>query len=487
LFVYGDRDARDAQQSEEGSLTVQELREECGLFGIHGAHEAAELVYLGLYALQHRGQESAGLAVSDDTVIRGFKNLGLVCDVLTSDVIESLPGHIGCGHVRYSTTGSTVLENAQPILVDYKKGQIAVAHNGNLVNSSALRRRMEAEGSIFQTSSDSETIIHLLARSKQETIEDMLVEALSFVQGAYSLIVITKDGLIGARDPLGFRPLCLGRLSDAYIICSESCALDIVGADFIREIEPGEVVSVSERGVETKRLSHSSPERRQCIFEHIYFSRPDSVVFGESVDGVRRRLGIRLAEEHPVDADIVISVPDSSNSAALGYSEASGIPFELGLIRNHYIGRTFINPVPRIRDQGVRVKFNPVREILEGKRVVVVDDSIVRGTTSRKLIKLIRKAGATEVHFRISSPPICYPCFYGIDTPRRSELIASSYTVDEITTYLRVDSLGYLSLAGLRSCVSQPNEFCYACFDGSYCIPFDGEPDKLALERHNSH
>jgi len=479
----GDSSRPDIRIEGSEALRVDRWKEECGLFGIFGVEKAAELIYLGLYALQHRGQESAGMVTSDGTFLRGYKDLGLVCDVLSQDVIEQLPGFLGCGHVRYSTTGSSLLENAQPILVDFKIGQIAIAHNGNLVNSVSLRRMMESEGSIFQTSSDSELILHLVARSEADGVENMLKETLPKVRGAYSLIVVTRDRLIGVRDPQGFRPLCLGKLGGAHIISSESCALDIVGATFEREVEPGELVSISKEGMRSEMILESD-RKRQCIFELIYFSRPDSVVFGESVDKVRRLLGRRLAEEHPVEADFVMSVPDSSNSAALGYSEASGIPFELGLIRNHYIGRTFINPVPRIRDQRVRVKFNPVRGILDGKRIVIVDDSIVRGTTSRKLIKLIRKAGAKEIHFRVSSPPICYPCYYGIDTPHRSELIASSYTVEEIAKYLRVDSLAYLSLEGLRSCVVRPDDFCYACFDGSYSVPFEGEPDKHWLERH---
>ncbi|MBI4363999.1 MAG: amidophosphoribosyltransferase, partial [Candidatus Latescibacteria bacterium] len=433
------------------------MREECGVFGIWGAENAARLTYAGLYSLQHRGQESAGIVASDGVEFRHHKGVGLVSDVFAGNALDALKGHIAIGHNRYSTTGSTLLRNAQPLVVDFREGMLALGHNGNLVNAVALRNELEAQGSIFQTTSDTEVILHLIARSKSSEIERMIPEAPARCQGAYTLVILAGDKLIGIRDPRGFRPLCLGKRGDAHVLASETCALDIVGADPIREIEAGEMVVIDGSGVKSHRALNPRPARA-CVFELIYFSRPDSVVFGESVDDIRRRLGRRLAEEHPADADIVISVPDSSNSAALGFSEASGIPFDLGLIRNHYVGRTFIAPQQITRDFGVNLKFNPVRHVLEGKRVVLVDDSIVRGTTSRSLVAMLRAAGAREIHFRVSSPPIGWSCYYGIDTPNRKELIASSHTVDEIRKYLHVDSLGYLSMEGLRACVSRPDD-----------------------------
>ena len=458
------------------------LREECGVFGIWGAENAARLAYAGLYALQHRGQESAGIVASDGKEFRAHRGLGLVSDVFAGGELELLTGHVAIGHNRYSTTGRNRMENAQPLVVNYREGNLAIGHNGNLVNALALRREMEEQGSIFQTTSDTEVILHRIARSKATELERMIPEALARCQGAYSLVILAGETLVGVRDPRGFRPLCLGRRDEAHVLASETCALDIVGAEFVREIQPGEMVLIDGRGVRSFQILAPEPSRA-CVFELIYFSRPDSVVFGASVDSVRRKLGRRLAGEHPADADIVISVPDSSNSAALGFSEASGIPFELGLIRNHYVGRTFIAPEQITRSFGVNMKFNPVRRILEGKRVVVVDDSIVRGTTSRSLVMMLRSAGAREVHFRVSSPPIGWSCYYGIDTPNRSELIASSHTIDEIRKYLHVDSLGYLSMEGLRSCVEKPDGHCYACFNGDYSVRFGEEMDKLALER----
>ena len=452
------------------------------MFGIWGAENAARLTYAGLYSLQHRGQESAGIVTSDGVEFREHRGLGLVSDVFASGALEKLRGHIAIGHNRYSTTGGSQLQNAQPLVVNYREGKIAIGHNGNLVNALALRDEMERQGSIFQTTSDTEVILHLIARSSATEIERMIPEALARCQGAYSLVLLAGDKLIGVRDPRGFRPLCLGRRGDAPVLASETCALDIVGADFVREIEPGEMVIIDRQGVRSIRMF--KPEAgRACVFELIYFSRPDSVVFGMPVDSVRRKLGRTLAKEHPADADIVISVPDSSNSAALGYSEESGIPFELGLIRNHYVGRTFIAPQQITRDFGVNLKFNPVRRILDGKRVVVVDDSIVRGTTSRSLVAMLRGAGASEVHFRVSSPPIGWSCYYGIDTPNRRELIASSHTVEQIRRYLHVDTLGYLSMEGLRACVERPDGHCYACFNGDYSVRFGDEMDKLAMER----
>jgi len=456
------------------------FREECGVFGIWGAKDAPEAAYLGLYALQHRGQESAGIVASDGRTIGGHKGMGLVTEVFTAENLASIEGHIAIGHNRYSTTGSTRVENAQPLVVAYRHGKLAVAHNGNLVNAYSLRRGMETDGSIFQTTSDSEIFLHLVARSRAATFEERIADSLSKLRGAYSALFMTETALAGVRDPKGFRPLCIGRRGDAYCIASETCALDIVDATYEREIRPGEMVVIDQTGMRSTMIREDRPHA-QCIFELIYFSRPDSTVFGTSVDKARRSFGRRLAEEHPADADLVIAVPDSSNSAALGYAERSGIPFELGLIRNHYIGRTFIDPVQHLRDKGVRVKFNPVRDILDGKRIVVVDDSIVRGTTSRKLVKMLRRGGAAEIHLRVSSPPITHPCCYGIDTPTRSELIASSHTVEEIARYLRVDSLGYLSLEGMLGCVDSPEDFCDACFSGNYTVPFEGEPDKMIL------
>jgi amidophosphoribosyltransferase len=459
------------------------LHEECGVFGIWGAENAARLTYAGLYALQHRGQESAGIVATDGIEFRHHKGVGLVPDVFSGNVLDTLPGSIAIGHNRYSTQGSSLLRNAQPLVVDFREGMLALAHNGNLVNALALRNELESQGSIFQTTSDTEVILHLIARSKSTEIERMIPEALARCQGAYTLVILAGDKLIGVRDPRGFRPLCLGKRGDAHVLASETCALDMVGADFVREIRPGELVVIDGSGLKSYPALTPKPSRA-CVFELIYFSRPDSEVFGESVDLIRRRLGHTLAKEHPApSADIVISVPDSSNSAALGYSEESRLPFELGLIRNHYVGRTFIAPQQVKRDFGVNLKFNPVRRILEGKSVVVVDDSIVRGTTSRSLVAMLRSAGASEIHMRVSSPPIGWSCYYGIDTPNRKELIASSHTVEEIRKYLHVDSLGYLSMEGLRSCVSRPDDHCYACFDGKYSEWY-GEPlDKLAMER----
>jgi amidophosphoribosyltransferase len=450
--------------------------EECGVFGIHGHPEASNMTYLGLYALQHRGQESAGIASSDGEVITFHKEMGLVADIFSEEILSRLPGHAAIGHVRYSTTGSSELKNAQPVVVDFESGSIAVAHNGNLVNGHELKRELEVSGSIFQSTMDTEVIVHLIARSRKERVEDRIVDALNQVRGAYSLLFMTRDKLIGVRDPHGIRPLVLGKLKGTdggTVICSESCALDLIEADFLREVEPGEMIVVDHRGTQSYRPFLPAVERF-CVFEHIYFARPDSVMGGRSIYEVRKALGRQLALEHPADADIVIPVPDSGVPAALGYSEAAGIPFEMGLIRNHYVGRTFIEPQQSIRHFGVKIKLNVVRGVVAGKRVVVVDDSIVRGTTGRKIIKMIRSAGAKEIHVRISSPPTCYPCFYGIDTPLRRDLIAATHTLDEINTYLTSDSMKYLSMEGLHSCV--PNgktTYCDACFSGNYSVPLD--------------
>jgi amidophosphoribosyltransferase len=459
------------------------IHEECGVFGIHAARKAAELTYLGLYALQHRGQEGAGIISSDGQRIYEHRGSGEVNEVFArEEVLDRLKGHIAIGHNRYSTTGASSSTNVQPLLITYKKGKLALAHNGNLTNSYSLRTWMEKSGSIFQTSSDSEIILHLVARSKKPTVVRMIQDALSKVKGAYSVVFNAGDSLIAARDPRGFRPLALGRLRNAWVVASETCAFDIIGARYERDIEPGEIAVINKDGV--KSYFPFKPVRRAfCIFEFIYFARPDSKIFNDNVDKIRRRLGQQLAKEKPVSADIVISVPDSSNTATLGYCEETGIKYEVGLIRNHYIGRTFIEPEQTIRDLDARIKFNPVRGVLKDKRVVVVDDSIVRGTTSKKLINMLRNAGAKEVHFRVSSPPIIAPCFYGIDMPTREELIASSKSVEQIRKFLRVDSLGYLSLPGMLSMHSlNGRDFCAACFSGKYPTRIEENSGKYVLE-----
>jgi amidophosphoribosyltransferase len=448
------------------------FREECGVFGIFGHAEAANLTYLGLYALQHRGQESAGIAASDGGDVRVSKSMGHVADAFSEKILEKLGGHIAIGHVRYSTAGDSKLDNAQPILIDCAHGQIAIGHNGNLVNASELKDELVKRGSIFQTSTDTEVILHLYARSRAATSDEAIVEAISHVQGAFSLVLMTKDRLIAVRDPHGFRPLALGRLGDAVIVCSETCALDLIGATYVRDVEPGEVVVVSATGVKSFKPFPPAPSAH-CIFEHVYFARPDSYVFGESVNEVRTELGRLLAREQPVDADVIVPVPDSGVCAAIGYAEQSGTPMRVGLIRNHYVGRTFIEPQQSIRHFGVRVKLNPVRSILDGKRVVLVDDSLVRGTTSRKIVKMVKAAGAKEVHMRISCPPTISPCFYGVDTPRRSELIAATHTLEEIQRYIGADSIGYLSLEGLLTSVGKRrNSYCTSCYTGQYPVAF---------------
>lgn len=458
-------------------------RHYCGLFGVFGIPEASTLIYLGLYALQHRGEESCGIVTSDGEELHLHKDMGLVADVFNEDNLKLLKGDRGIGHVRYSTTGSSLVKNAQPLFVDYLGTSLAIAHNGNLVNTDVLRKELERSGSIFQTSCDSEVFIHLMARSKAKDIVDRLKSALKRVQGAYSLVMLTEDQLIGVRDPDGFRPLCLGKKGDSYCLASETCAFDLVEAKFVREVEPGEIVRITQKGVESIRYAPKSKKSAYCIFEHIYFSRPDSIVFGETVHLVRQTLGENLAKEHPVKADFVIPIPDSGTSAALGYSHASGIPLELGVIRNHYVGRTFIQPHQKIRDLGVKVKFNVLREVVRGKRVVIVDDSIVRGTTSKIRVKNFRDAGAREVHMRISCPPHRHPCFYGIDFPSAGELIANRYSMKEIRDYLGVDTLGYLSLKGMLDAVKFCKErYCAACFTGQYPIHFS-RADKYALEK----
>lgn len=447
------------------------MKEYCGIFGIYDHTDAPHLTYLGLYALQHRGQESAGIAVSDGERIFCHRGFGLVSSVFGKEP-PKLNGHTAIGHNRYSTSGASDLpDNIQPIVVSYRHGQIAIAHNGNLVNALSLKERLEEEGSIFRGTTDSEVIVHLVVRSGRKTFVEKLASALSLLKGAYALLVMTPDTLIAVRDPWGFRPLCMGELDGSPVFASETCAFDLVGASYIRDVEPGEMVVVSPSGLRSFKVPGVSAVKvSQCIFEFVYFARPDSCVFGRSVYKVRKAFGMTLAREHPVDADIVVPVPDSGVVPALGFSQESGIPFEMGLIRNHYVGRTFIKPYQRMRDVGVKVKLNPIPELLEGKRVVVVDDSIVRGTTSRKIIKMLRDAGAKEVHMRISSPPTRWPCYFGIDTPTREQLIASSSSVEEIRRYIGADSLGYLSLKGMLKAIGETNGFCTACFDGKYPV-----------------
>jgi amidophosphoribosyltransferase len=462
-------------------------RHHCGLFGVHGAPCASRLVYMGLYALQHRGQESTGIVASDGECFHAFKAPGLVSETYEDDVLTQLEGNLAIGHNRYSTTGSQRSSNIQPLVVDLKGEPLAIAHNGNLVNAREIRTAMEREGSIFQSTTDSELFVHLMARSGKGDLEDMIEAASRAVRGAYCLVLLNLDSVIALRDPNGFHPLCLGRCEDAVYVASESCALDIVGASFEREIEPGEMITARGGEISVSRFAGRG-RLSMCVFELIYFSRPDSTVFGVSVDAVRKAFGRRLAREDPADADMVISVPDSSNAAALGYSQESGIPLEFGMIRNHYVGRTFIYPTSELRDYRVRIKYNPVKELLAGKRVVVVDDSIVRGTTSRKLMRMLRAAGTREIHVRISSPPIRFPCFYGIDTPTREELIAARSEVREIAEYLEVDSLGYLSVDGLlESTGLPPEDFCVACFTGHYPVGFSSEPTKFALEHFGDY
>ena len=453
----------------------------CGIFGVRGHPLAAELVHLGLYSLQHRGQESAGIVTVDDTArAHAVRSMGLVSEGIDSAEMGQLAGSTGIGHTRYSTAGSSVLANAQPVVASVRGGAVALAHNVNLTNATELRQELEDDGAIFSSTMDSEVIVHRIARSRADRPEERLAEALAGVEGAYSLLVLVGDTLLAARDPRGWRPLVMGRLGDAVVFGSESCALDIVGAQAVREVEPGEIVVVDGEGVRTgARLPVK--ESHRCVFEYVYFARPDSRVFGGSVDRARRELGRRLAREHPAPgADLVFSVPDSSNSAALGFAEESGLRYELALIRNHYVGRTFIQPTQGARDAKVRVKYNAVREVLEGKRVVMVDDSIVRGTTTRGLVAMVRAAGAKEVHMRVSSAPVTGPCYYGIDTPTREELIAANLTTEQIAAHLGVDTLGYLSLDGmLESVPGGPHGFCHACFSGDYPTAPPTDPEKL--------
>ena len=451
------------------------FHDECGVVGIYGQKEAANLAYLSLYALQHRGQESAGIASSRDDILIQHRGLGLVADIFDEQIIRKLEGNAAIGHNRYSTAGQTLLKNTQPFVVEYEHGGLAIAHNGNLVNVLELRERLQAQGSIFQSNVDSEVLIHLIATAEGERTIDRVILALEQVRGAYSLVFLTPRSLIAARDPHGFRPLVLGSFPDGgYVVASETCALDLIGATYEREVEPGEIIRINESGVESFRPYAPQPPSR-CIFEYIYFSRPDSVVYDRNVYEVRKELGRQLAREQGVEADCVIAVPDSGLPAALGYAEEAGLPFELGLIRNHYIGRTFIEPQSEIRHFGVKVKLNAQAQVLAGKRVVVVDDSIVRGTTSRKIVEMLRHSGAKEVHMRISSPPTKGSCYYGVDTPTSKELIASGHSVEEIRQFITADTLGYLSDDGMRK-FAPPEErdtFCAACFDGKYPVQVD--------------
>jgi len=447
----------------------------CGIFGIYNHPEASNHVYLGLYALQHRGQESAGIVSSDQKHLYHYRQMGLVSEIFSRDILKRLPGNSAIGHVRYSTTGSSELKNAQPFMVDYARGMMAIAHNGNLTNASLIRSELESKGSIFQSSMDTEVIVHLIARSREKTFLERTIEALRQVEGAYSLLFLTETEMVAARDPLGFRPLVLGSLKDSPVVASETCAFDLIGATFIREIEPGEILLINDHGLKSfKPFPKKQPH--QCIFEFIYFARPDSFIFNHNVYEIRKSFGHQLSQESPAKADMVVPIPDSGFPATLGYAAQSRLPLELGMIRNHYVGRTFIEPEQRIRHFGVKIKLNPVKELLAGKKVAIVDDSIVRATTSRKIVKMLRHAGAKEVHVRISSPPIIDPCYFGIDTPQKSELIASSHPVEAIRKFIHATSLNYLSLEGLKKCVKGEEEnFCYACFTGEYPYRFTAE------------
>jgi amidophosphoribosyltransferase len=457
-------------------VTSDKFREECGVVAIHSNAEAEKLAYLGLHALQHRGQESAGIATSDGMNLHSHKSMGLVADIFTPEVLEKLQGTLAIGHTRYSTAGDSALLNAQPIMVQSNKGQIALAHNGNLVNAPEIRSRLESQGSIFQTNSDTEVIVHLIALSREQTLPEAMADSLRRVEGAFSLVMISTDRIFAARDPRGFRPLAMGRIPasglekrDTIVFASETCAFDLIGATYERDVRPGELVVVGPEGVSSRFYSPTGPQS-SCIFEHVYFSRPDSTVFGRPVDQSRENLGRELAREAPAEADIVVPVPDSGVTAAMGYAAESGIPFRFGLIRNHYVGRTFIEPSQSVRDFGVKLKLNPVRSVLQGKRVVLIDDSIVRGTTSRKIVRMIRQAGAKEVHMRISCPPTISPCFYGVDTPSKKQLIAANKSIEEIREYIGADSLGYLSVEGLKKACGdgEKTTYCTACYTGKY-------------------
>jgi len=457
-------------------ITSDKLHEECGVVALYGNPEASKLAYLSLYALQHRGQESAGIAASNGERVELHKGMGLVSDLFTADVLARLSGSLAIGHTRYSTTGDSALLNAQPIMVECNKGKIALAHNGNITNAHEVHAQLEQQGSIFQTTSDTEVIVHLIARSREQALADAMADSLRRIEGAFSLVMLTRDRIFAARDPRGFRPLVMGRIAgqaahsaDTIVFASETCAFDLIGATYEREVKPGELVIVGPEGVHSRFYSAQQPQS-SCIFEHVYFSRPDSMVFGRAVQETRDAMGRQLALESPVDADIVVPIPDSGMTAAMGFAQQSGIPIQIGLIRNHYVGRTFIEPEQRVRDFGVKLKLNPVRHVLQGKRVVLIDDSIVRGTTSKKIVRMVRDAGAKEVHLRISCPPTISPCFYGVDTPSKNQLIAANKSVEEIREYIKADSLAYLSLEGLRKAAGEGDEpmYCTACYTGKY-------------------
>jgi amidophosphoribosyltransferase len=476
IVLQSDKQNSDAEDEEDGT-PFDKLREECGVMAIYNHPDAARMTYWGLYSLQHRGQESGGIASADGQNVNDIKGMGLVSEIFTDDVLAKLPGHIAIGHTRYSTTGDSALLNAQPISVESTKGLIAIAHNGNLVNLGTARERLERDGALFQTTSDSEIIIQLIAHSKHSTLVDCIADSLSQVEGAFSIVMMTRNRIFAARDPHGFRPLSMGRITgengapDTFVFASETCAFDLLHAKYERDVKPGELIMVSEDGV-TSRYFDTTTKQASCVFEHVYFARPDSRIFGRWVQQSRAEMGRQLARESGVPADLIVPVPDSGVTAAIGYAEESGIPFNLGLIRNHYVGRTFIQPEQRTRDFGVRMKLNPVRSLLEGKRVVLIDDSIIRGTTSRKIVRMVRAAGAKEVHLRISCPPTISPCFYGVDTPSKKDLIAANNTIEQIRDFIEADSLAYLSLDGLIHCCTEgdaePNTYCTACYTGNY-------------------
>ena len=476
------QEPHEAEEHLEADEHMDKLREECGVMAVYNHADAARLTYWGLYSLQHRGQESGGISSADGESVADWKGMGLVSEIFTDDVLARLPGHLAIGHTRYSTTGDSALLNAQPISVESTKGLIAIAHNGNLINLGTAKARLERDGAIFQTTSDSEIIIQLIAHSRCTTLIDCMADALKQVDGAFSIVLMTRNRIFAARDPHGFRPLCMGRITgengapDTFVFASETCALDLLHAKYERDVEPGELVMVSEDGVSSRHFAKGTAPPSSCIFEHVYFARPDSKVFGRWVQKSREEMGRQLARESGVPADLVVPVPDSGVTAAIGYAAESGIPFNFGLIRNHYVGRTFIEPTQRVRDFGVRMKLNPSRALLEGKRVILIDDSIIRGTTSRKIVRMVRAAGATEVHLRISCPPTISPCFYGVDTPSKEHLIAANKSLEEIRQFIEADSLAYLSLVGLtHSCTTgeplgglSPASFCTACYTGDY-------------------
>ncbi len=470
------------KKNREDLVLSERPREECGIFAVYGHEEAAKLTYFGLYALQHRGQESAGIVVSDGKRTLEHKSMGLVPDIFDEQILDRLKGNVALGHVRYSTTGSSLLVNAQPFRIQYAGKTLAIAHNGNLVNSRELRTELEDTGSIFQTSMDTEIVLHLVAKSMKRGFEQAMFQTMKQVRGAYSMVIMTEDTLIAVRDPHGFRPLCLGRLHSGYVVTSETCALDLVQAEYVRDVEPGEILIINRNGLRSIRLE-TTCRKAQCIFELIYFSRPDSNVFGQNVYLFRKKQGELLSQEFPVDADLVMPFPDSGNYAAIGYAQSSGLPLEMGVIRNHYVGRTFIQPSQTMRDFGVKVKLNPVKELLRNKRVLIIEDSIIRGTTARTRIKTLRDTGASEIHMLVSCPPHRFPCHYGIDFSTRGELIAAQKSVEEIRDFIGLDSLGYLHVDNLVKATHIPREdLCLACFNGHYPVPVDKDFNKYCLE-----